>query len=286
MRNTTAMEPISNVYCKNEYDSLHKVITVSPKYMKIKEIINETQSHYADDNIDIQKATTQHHAFINTLKKVGSEVIQLEVDPKLNEQVFTRDIGFVVGDHLFVSHMQREIRKKESIVLKEWLHEEGIPFTSVKSASIEGGDVIVDNEDIWIGQSERTSETAIAELISYLPNNKVHTIPLREDILHLDCIFNVLENGYALIYKDGMDSQSYQIIQQKYKLIEVTEKEQFHMAPNVLSIGNSKIISLPENKRVNNELTKAGFDVIEVDFSEIIKSGGSFRCCTLPISRG
>ncbi|MFS0749033.1 dimethylarginine dimethylaminohydrolase family protein [Oceanobacillus sp. 1P07AA] len=286
MRNTTAMEPISNIYCKNEYDSLHKVITVPPKYMKIKEIINETQTHYADDNIDVQKATAQHHEFINALIKNGAEVIQLEATPHLNEQVFTRDIGFVVNDHLFVSHMQRDIRKKESLVLKEWLQAEGIPFTTIKSASIEGGDVIVDNKDIWIGQSKRTSETAIAEFTSYLPNNEVHSVALRDDILHLDCIFNVLENGYALIYKDGMDSQSYQTIQEKYKLIEVTEEEQFHMAPNVLSIGKGKIISLPENKRVNDELSKAGFDVIEVDFSEIIKSGGSFRCCTLPISRG
>ncbi|MFD1336958.1 dimethylarginine dimethylaminohydrolase family protein [Oceanobacillus iheyensis] len=286
MRNTTAMEPISNVYCKNEYDSLHKVITVPPKHMKIKEIINETQLHYADDNIDIQKAMTQHHDFINALKKTGSEVIQLKADSNLNEQVFTRDIGFVIEDQFFVSQMQREIREKESVVLQNWLRVEGIPFIPIKTASIEGGDVIVDGKDIWVGQSKRTSKAAISELTSHLPNNEVHAVPLRDDILHLDCIFNVLEDGYALIYKDGMDSQSYQTMKQKYTLIEVTEEEQFHMAPNVLSIGNGKIISLPENNRVNKELARAGFDIMEVDFSEIIKSGGSFRCCTLPIFRG
>nr|WP_289036890.1 arginine deiminase-related protein [uncultured Allobacillus sp.] len=29
-----------------------------------------------------------------------------------------------------------------------------------------------------------------------------------------------------------------------------------------------------------------GYEVIPVDLSEIIKSGGSFRCCTLPLQRG
>jgi len=32
-------------------------------------------------------------------------------------------------------------------------------------------------------------------------------------------------------------------------------------------------------------LRNHGFEVIEVDITEIIKSGGSFRCCTLPIER-
>jgi N-dimethylarginine dimethylaminohydrolase len=54
----------------------------------------------------------------------------------------------------------------------------------------------------------------------------------------------------------------------------------------VLCIGNKKILSLPINKQVNQNLRNRGFEVIEVDISEIIKSGGSFRCCTLPILRG
>ena len=68
-------------------------------------------------------------------------------------------------------------------------------------------------------------------------------------------------------------------------MIEVTDEEAFTLGTNVLSIGDKKIISLPVNKKVNEELEKRGFEVIEVDLTEIIKSGGSFRCCTLPIER-
>jgi N-dimethylarginine dimethylaminohydrolase len=57
------------------------------------------------------------------------------------------------------------------------------------------------------------------------------------------------------------------------------------MGTNVLSIGDRKIISLPVNKNVNKQLRDRGYEVIEVDITEIIKSGGSFRCCTLPILR-
>jgi N-dimethylarginine dimethylaminohydrolase len=57
------------------------------------------------------------------------------------------------------------------------------------------------------------------------------------------------------------------------------------MGTNVLSIGNKKIISLPVNQDVNSQMRNRGYEVLEVDITEIIKSGGSFRCCTMPILR-
>ena len=75
------------------------------------------------------------------------------------------------------------------------------------------------------------------------------------------------------------------MLKKHYDLIEISEQEQFTLGPNVLSIGQKKVISLPINQETNAALTARGYTIIEVDFSEIIKSGGSFRCCTLPIRR-
>lgn len=75
------------------------------------------------------------------------------------------------------------------------------------------------------------------------------------------------------------------MLRDRYDLIHVNAKEQETLGTNVLSIGNKKVISLPVNEGVNKELQKRGYDVIEVDFSEIIKSGGSFRCCSMPLLR-
>ena len=68
-------------------------------------------------------------------------------------------------------------------------------------------------------------------------------------------------------------------------LIEVSESEQFTMGTNVLSIGQKRVFSLPMNRDVNYQIRQHGYEVLEVDFSEIIKSGGSFRCCSMPIVR-
>lgn len=181
--------------------------------------------------------------------------------------------------------MKEAIRKNEQDVLLEWLQQNKVAYYPFKTGSIEGGDVIIDHSKVWAGISDRTSKEAVAVLQSQLPNHEVIPIKLRKDILHLDCIFNIIDDQTALIYPPAMDSDAYLLLKEMYTLIEVTEEEQFHLGPNVLSLGNRQIISLPENKRMNQKLTEMGFQIIETPFSEIIKSGGSFRCCTLPLIR-
>lgn len=285
MKERSASETDYEVNCQNEYAPLKHVIAVSPQYMEIKEVINKTQRLYLEENINIEKAVEQHTDFIHILENEGTTVVNLEAKKQLNEQVFTRDIGFTIGSTFFVSFMKKDIRRQEEQVLVDWLKERQISYYRFSTPSIEGGDVIVDNAKVWVGQSNRTSSTAIDILNEQLPDHTVTPILMREDILHLDCIFNIISEDTALIYSPAMEEGSYNILKSSYNLIEVTEEEQFHMGPNVLSIGHKKLISLPENKRLNQKLTRAGFEVLEVPFSEIIKSGGSYRCSTLPLLR-
>ena len=273
------------IHCHTEYDSLKHVVVALPEHMAITEVINETQNYYFKENINIDIAVKQHKDFTDILKAEGAVVEELDLMLDLNEQVFTRDIGFVIGEKLFVSYMKKDIRKKEVAVLMDWLDEKELPFEKIELPTMEGGDVIIDGDTIWVGVSDRTSLEAIKDLQNELPNYTVSAVHLRGDILHLDCVFNVISEDTALIYPEAFQEKTIEQLKKNYKLINVTEEEQFHMGPNVLAIGGGKLISLPENERLNNELVKAGFQIIEVPFSEIIKSGGSYRCCTLPLLR-
>ncbi|MFA1822849.1 dimethylarginine dimethylaminohydrolase family protein [Virgibacillus oceani] len=274
-----------NYSCKNEYAPIKKVITAAPLYMQIEEAINETQKYYMKENIDRSEALRQHSNFIHVLRHEGIEVIELPVKKNLPEQIFTRDIGFVIKNKLFISTMAKNIRQTEVDIFKDWLEERGMDFKLCFSG-IEGGDVVVDEDTLWIGCSQRTSFQAICSLEKEFPEHTIKTVQLEKNMLHLDCAFNIIGRDTAIIYPPAIDEASYHLMQCQYHLIEVTNEEQFNMGPNVLSIGNKTVISLPENKRLNHKLHEAGFEVIEVEFSEIIKSGGSFRCCTLPLLRG
>nr|WP_235420809.1 arginine deiminase family protein [Jeotgalibacillus soli] len=253
--------------------------------MTIKKVINETQKHFLDHNIDRVKAMEQHNTFMEVLKTHGAEIIQFPPLETFPEQVFTRDIGFTIGDTVFVSTMGNDIRRGEESLLLSWLQGAGEFAKKIESHSIEGGDVVIDQSTVWVGVSKRTTEAAIKELQGKLPQHEVIAVPFDSKYLHLDCLFNVISPTDALIYIPAFSKESRDLFGSRYSLIEVNEKEQFTMGPNVLSIGNGKIISLPENQQLNEKLRHTGYEVIEVDISEIIKSGGSFRCCTLPINR-
>ncbi|PFG04816.1 arginine deiminase family protein [Bacillus sp. es.034] len=276
--------PKSKTNCTNEYGKLKKVVVVSPENMQINEIINETQKHFLKENIDIDKAVSQHKRFVDVLEKNGSEVIHLQPSSELNEQVFTRDIGFTIHDQFFVASMNTDVRRGEVKTLKHWLEENEVPYNELLH-SIEGGDVLVDEENVWIGVSGRTNQLAIQSLRNQLTPYTVHELPLREDILHLDCVFTIISSEWALVYPPAFSKEDLETIKKHYNIITVTDEEQFQMGPNVLAIGNQKVISLTQNQALNERIRAEGFDVIELDLSEIIKSGGSFRCCTLPLIR-
>jgi N-dimethylarginine dimethylaminohydrolase len=271
--------------CQSEYDRLTRVIVAEPTYMAITEVINETQKHFLSDNIDTEVATQQHQMFVDVLKNEGIQVEHLPVKAHLNEQVFTRDIGFTLGETLFIANMASEIRKEETNLLIDALEKSETPFQSLDGPSIEGGDVLIDGKTVYVGVSDRTTQAAIDILKQQLPDYEVCPLPLVGDILHLDCTFNIVSETDALIYRDGLTEEAVKLLDTRYNLIDVSAEEQFTLGTNVLSIGDKKVISLPNNQAVNKQLKDKGYQVIEVAFDEIIKSGGSFRCCTLPVVR-
>ncbi|WP_209124656.1 dimethylarginine dimethylaminohydrolase family protein [Alkalihalobacillus sp. BA299] len=282
---STLSEPKHKTFCISEYDVLRKVILCEPQHMSIREVINDTQKHFKDEGIHIQRSLNQHKQFVETLLSHGIDVVLLSPLTQFPEQVFTRDIGFTLGQTIFVAEMAHDLRKGEEEVLKTWLKNEEISYYNLVGDQIEGGDVLIDQSTIYIGLSNRTNEAAINHMRNLLPQFEVVTIPFTEKFLHLDCVFNILSPTEALIYPEALAQNDIDFLASRYDLIEVSKAEQFTLGTNILSIGNKKIISLPINNQVNKQLNDRGFEVIEVDISEIIKSGGSFRCCTLPVLR-
>ncbi|WNS77852.1 dimethylarginine dimethylaminohydrolase family protein [Domibacillus sp. DTU_2020_1001157_1_SI_ALB_TIR_016] len=275
-----------NIQCNNEYDELHRVILCEPQFMTIRDVINETQEYYKHENININRAIQQHAQFCHLLNEHGIEVIKLSPSKQYPEQVFTRDIGFTIGQNIFTAEMAADIRQGEEHELKKWLESEQISYHALSEDSIEGGDVIVDGHNLYVGISSRTNKASIQELTRLLPGYEILPISLNQRYLHLDCVFNIISPEEALIFPQAIDQITVNMLSSRFDLIEVTEKEQFTLGTNVLSIGRKKVFSLMGNHDINNRLRERGYHVIEVDITEIIKSGGSFRCCTLPILRG
>ncbi|MGD7009672.1 dimethylarginine dimethylaminohydrolase family protein [Metabacillus sp. 84] len=274
------------IYCETEFAPLKHVLLCPAKYLKIEEVINETQKHYQHEKLNTEKAARQHKEFVRILESQGIETHLLEPSEKYPEQVFTRDIGFTIGRKIFIANMEMDIRFGEEALLKEWLTNADAEFVDLKGAGIEGGDVLIHGRTVYVGISERTSSESVPLLQNYLPGYEIVPVPIKKEYLHLDCVFNIISENEALLYPPALNQDEIDKLSARFNMIEVNEEDQFRLGVNVLSIDYKKLIALPGNKHTNNQLKKLGYEIIEADLSEIIKSGGAFRCCTLPLLRG
>ncbi|MDA9875754.1 arginine deiminase-related protein [Flavobacteriaceae bacterium] len=222
-------------------------------------------------------------------------------------QIFARDIAFVIDDKFIKSNILPD-RAKEYHALEALLQKIN-PDDIIElpeACHVEGGDVILCNDYIFIGIysgtdyadyiTARTNLQAAEAIQKLFPHKKVKTFELRksnsnplENALHLDCCFQPLGNGKALIHDQGFLNKS----DFKWLLdflgtdnvFVVTPKEMSQMNCNVFSISKDVVISEQNFTRLNTWLTAQGYTVEKVPYAEISKQGGLLRCSTLPLIR-
>jgi N-dimethylarginine dimethylaminohydrolase len=81
---------------------------------------------------------------------------------------------------VLVAHKAHDVRHGEEQLLIDLLEKELITFTNLLEDKIEGGDLIIDRNTVYLGVSNRTNQTAIQHLQSLLPAFEVMTIPFTD----------------------------------------------------------------------------------------------------------
>jgi len=141
----------------------------------------------------------------------------------------------------------------------------------------------------------RTNTHAVDYLRRQFPHKKVKSFELRksknarENALHLDCCFQPLGKGKAILHKNGfLINEEYQWLVDffgKENIFEITSDEMYEMFSNVFSISPKIVVSEKNFTRLNLWLKTQGFIVEEVPYLEIAKQEGLLRCSTLPLAR-
>jgi len=238
---------------------------------------------------DLEKTRQQQQAFMDVMQANGVEILIAPNVPDCFAQQYTRDIGFAIDDAFFCANPRRYFRQRELEGLRDLLPR----FSKVvhlEKGTIEGGDVMVDERFVIVGMGEETSREGVESLKKKLKdmgsNREVVTIEFsHRGTIHLDTKFNVPVKGIGLIHPPSFKPESLRWIENHFDLIEVTEKERLRLEINTFSIAPQKVIMLASGERLAALLASKGVEPILVDYSEVTKQGGSFRCTTLPIVR-
>mgnify|MGYP006146379455 FL=1 len=246
------------------------------------------------------------NAFESVLKKYGVTVFRPQLIPDYN-QIFTRDIGFVI-DNIFIKSNILPDRERELDAI-QYVIDQIQPTQVVRppeEVHIEGGDVMLWENYIFVGTykgsdykdyiTARTNMHGVEYLRKLFPNKIVKEFDLvkskieaRDNALHLDCCFQPVGKDKAIIYKRGFREEAdYLFLLQlfgKDNLFHIKRKEMYHMYSNVFSIAPDVVVSERKFTRLNNWLRKNGFTVEEIPYAEIAKQEGLLRCSTLPLIR-
>jgi N-dimethylarginine dimethylaminohydrolase len=246
------------------------------------------------------------NAFETVLKKYGVTVFRPQLISDYN-QIFTRDIGFVI-DNIFIKSNILPDRERELDAI-QYVIDQIQPAQVVRppeEVHIEGGDVMLWENYIFVGTykgsdykdyiTARTNMQGVEYLRKLFPNKIVKEFDLvkskieaRDNALHLDCCFQPVGKDKAIIYKRGFREEAdYLFLEQLFgidNLFHIKRKEMYHMYSNVFSIAPDVVVSERKFHRLNKWLRKNGFTVEEIPYAEIAKQEGLLRCSTLPLIR-
>lgn len=281
---------------KNETDRLEAVVLGIGTDLGEESEINPTSKHHKEEGTYPTEEDIQHEisTFEKVLKAFGVEVYRPKNIEGL-EQVFTRDIGFVIDNTYVVASMQEEVRQLELPGVRHITNKID-PQNIIhppKNANVEGGDVILWNDHIFVGISARTNWEGYEFVKASFPHKQVHSIPLvvsedrKKNILHLDCTFQPIGTKEAIIYENGF-AEYPQIIYDLFKeedMIKVDQAQMNRMFPNIFSLSPKDIVVERSFKALIAALKERGYTVHEVDYTENSKLSGLLRCSTMPLRR-
>lgn len=245
-------------------------------------------------------------AVAQVLKKYDVKVFRPQMIEDCN-QIFTRDIAFVIDDVLIKANILPDREKEVEAI--SYVLEQINPtkvITPPEAVHVEGGDVMLWKDHIFVGTylgndyrqqiTARTNPEGVAYLKDLFPHKTVVGFDLvksktepRDNALHLDCCFQPVGKDKAIIYKGGFrNERDYDYLVDLFgpeNLFHITRDEMYDMNSNVFSIAEDIVVSEKNFTRLNTWLRQQGFTVEEVPYAEIAKQEGLLRCTTLPLIR-
>ena len=260
-------------------------LNVNNEYSILKRVLlGPVEDKYLDEILELKEI----------LKKYSIKIEESKYDKNSKYQMFVRDPFIVIKDKILLCPMKEDFRREELNTINDLLKK--INSNSIikvpKNVYLEGGDVILYNDTIFVGiNGGRTNMKGVEFLKKTFPKHNI--VPLKmynpdKNIpwVHLDCLFNILSNDTILIYKNGFLQETLDVLNHYFSmLIPITKKEQEELACNVISLGDNTVVMQKRHKRLIEILKKNNFKIELMKYYNTIDEVGYLRCLTCPLER-
>jgi len=233
--------------------------------------------------VDPRLALRQWERLVHVYEGLGHAVDLIDPLPGHPDMVFAANGGLVYGGRALgarFAHAERADEGPAYLARLGSLAAEVVPATHTNEGE---GDFIVVGDRVLAGTGFRTSPAAHAEAAAVLGVEVVTLELVDPRFYHLDTCLAALDDRSIAYYPAAFSPQSQRLLEQLYPdAIRASRWDAEVLGLNCVSDGQHVVIA-DRADRLAGQLADAGYLPVPVDLSELLKAGGSVKCCTMEL---
>jgi len=233
--------------------------------------------------VDVDLAVAQWDNLRDTYCRLGHTVDLVEPVPGLPDMVYAANAGLIVNGTAIVARFKHAERQGESVAYATWMDQCGHDPVATHHVNEGQGDLLVVGSMILAGTGFRTQPQAHAEVaaVTGMPVVSLELVDPR--FYHLDTALAVLDDTTIAYYPPAFTTQARGRLRELFPdAIEVASTDAYVLGLNAVSDGKH-VVHPVQAAGFAKQLYHAGFHPVGVDLSELLKGGGSVKCCTLEV---
>ena len=235
--------------------------------------------------IDPKRAREQHAVYTGALQSVGYEIIALPASDEYPDCVFVEDAAVAFPEIAVMTRPGAVSRRGELGAVQGALAEHRTLAHIVEPGTLDGGDVLVLGQNVYVGLSSRSSSEGVEQLGKILApfGYAVHGIEVR-GCLHLKSAATAIDASRAIVNPEWIDTS----LLKGVECIEVDPSEPD--AANLVALPGAQrdgkglpgtVLHGAAYPKTGARLRALGLNVIEVPADELAKAEGALSCCSV-----
>lgn len=226
--------------------------------------------------VNLDLADAQWDAYVETLQECGWRIIEIDPRDDLAGSVFVEDTAVILGNTAIMTSPGVPARADETEGTEDALRNLGMLIERIEQpGTLDGGDVLVVNDTVYVGRSTRTNADGIRQLrvLARRRGFTVVAVPVAR-ALHLKTAASALPDGTIIGYAKAFENVSlfarFMPVPEPYGATVVI------VDPNTVLMSTSA----PKTAALVRDL---GYRVIAVEMTEFEKLEGSVTCLSVLI---
>lgn len=237
--------------------------------------------------VDTALAMDQWENLRATYERLGHTVDIVEPQPGLPDMVFAANSATVIGGKVLGARFRAPERAAEAEHFRRWFTRRGYRELVMPSRTNEAeGDFAWTGRILLAGTGFRTDPAAHAEAQEVLGVPVVSLRLTDPRYYHLDTALFVLRTGdhpHIAYYPAAFSPGSRRVLERLFPdAVIADEADAACLGLNGVSDGKNVVLPL-EASGLAKQLGELGYEPVLVDVSELRKSGGGPKCCTMEL---